>query len=294
MALPESAVGMSVAEEADIDAYFERIGFAGSIAPSLETLSLLHQMHPAAIPFENLSPLMGVPVRLELANLQQKLLFERRGGFCIEHNLLFKAVLEALDFPVRAYAAEVLWGRGEGGEETAPAAPSHMLLVAEVNGANYLCDVGFGALTLTAPLRLRADTEQATPHETVRLVGGDPVWRLEAQLRGEWRALYRFEASPVDFEGLLEMSERASRTPLFRDNLCAARAERSRRLTLRNLVFRTRPVDGEPEERTLSGTAELREVLSGPFGIELPTDERLQAALERIAMPQPPSAADET
>ena len=66
----------------NIDAYFERIGFAGSIAPSLQTLEALQALHPAAIPFENLDPLMGVPVRLDLKNLEQKLLFEKRGGYC--------------------------------------------------------------------------------------------------------------------------------------------------------------------------------------------------------------------
>ena len=40
-----------MSEEANIDAYFERIGFAGSIAPTLQTLELLHARHPAAIPF---------------------------------------------------------------------------------------------------------------------------------------------------------------------------------------------------------------------------------------------------
>ena len=34
-----------------IDAYFERIGFAGSIAPTLETLAQFNALHPAAIPF---------------------------------------------------------------------------------------------------------------------------------------------------------------------------------------------------------------------------------------------------
>jgi N-hydroxyarylamine O-acetyltransferase len=280
---------MSVAEEADIDAYFERIGFAGSIAPSLETLGMLHQMHPAAIPFENLTPLMGAPVRLELSNLQQKLLFDRRGGYCIEHNLLFKAVLESLDFPVRAHAAEVLWGREDDGETHEA---SHMVLTAEVNGATYLCDVGFGGLTLTAPLRLRADTEQQTPHEVFRLTGGEPAWRLEAKLGENWRALYAFDTTPVDFEALSAMSERVAHAPLFRDSLMAARAERGRRLALSNLRFTTRPVGGEPEVRMLSGSAELREVLSGPFGIELPTEDRLQAALDRIAAPGPEQATD--
>jgi N-hydroxyarylamine O-acetyltransferase len=32
----------------------------------------------------------------------------------------------------------------------------------------------------------------------------------------------------------------------------------------------------------LTSTAELREVLSGPFGIALPNDERLEAALQKI------------
>ena len=74
--LPDSAVGMSVASKANIDAWFERIGFAGSIAPSLETLGQLVQAHTLTIPFENLDPLMGAPVRIEIANLQQKLLFD--------------------------------------------------------------------------------------------------------------------------------------------------------------------------------------------------------------------------
>src|SRR6218665_2222775 len=117
----------------DIDAYFERIGFAGSIAPNLETLQQLHALHPAAIPFENLDPLLGVPVRLETGNLQQKLLFEKRGGYCLEQNLLFKAMLEDLDFPVRGLGAKVLWG-----PTAAPDRPAtHMVLAVEVAGVPY-------------------------------------------------------------------------------------------------------------------------------------------------------------
>src|SRR5690606_13132470 len=58
MAAPESA-GQSASDlmssDASIDAYFERINFAGSIAPTLSTLEQLHVLHPAAIPFENLN-----------------------------------------------------------------------------------------------------------------------------------------------------------------------------------------------------------------------------------------------
>ena len=83
-----------MSDEANLDAYLKRINYAGSIAPTLETLEMLHRLHPAAIPFENLDPLMELPVRLQLSDIEQKLLFERRGGYCFEHNLLLKAVLE--------------------------------------------------------------------------------------------------------------------------------------------------------------------------------------------------------
>ena len=125
-----------MSSDASIDAYFQRINFAGSIAPTLSTLEQLHVLHTAAIPFENLTPLMRLPVRLELRNLEQKLLFEKRGGYCIEHNLLFKAMLEDLGFPVQAHGARVLWGHPEDSERPV----SHLVLTVDVGGVTYLAD----------------------------------------------------------------------------------------------------------------------------------------------------------
>ena len=267
-----------MSEEANIDAYFERIGFAGSIAPTLQTLELLHALHPAVIPFENLDPLLEVPVRLELANLQQKLLFEKRGGYCLEHNLLFKAVLESLGFPVRGLGARVLWGHEEGAERPV----SHVLLAVDIGGATYIADVGFGGLTLTAPLRLRPDVEQPTPHELFRLTGGEPDWRLEVQIGDEWRALYSFDLAEKSFADYQSINDMTSSSPTFRDNLIAARAEKGRRLALHNNRFTVHPLGGEGEARLLASVAELREVLGGPFGIVLPQSDRLDAALERV------------
>jgi N-hydroxyarylamine O-acetyltransferase len=269
---------MSVATKANIDAWFERIGFAGSIAPSLETLGQLVQMHLMAIPFENLDPLVGVPVRLELANLQQKLLFDRRGGYCLEHNLLFKAMLEELDYEVGQHAATVLWGQAE----TVEAPPTHLLLTVDIAGATYLVDVGFGGSTPTAPLRLRADVEQPTPHEPCRLIEADGLWRLEMRIGEDWRPLYAFTTAPASPESLAEMNERVSSSPAFRDRLVAAKAEKGRRLALGNLRFNTHVTGGDSEARLLTSTAELREVLSGPFGIALPNDDRLEVALQKI------------
>jgi N-hydroxyarylamine O-acetyltransferase len=273
-----------MSDDANIDAYFERIGFSGSIAPTLQTLEALHALHPAAIPFEGLDPLMGVPIRLELKNLEQKLLFEKRGGYCFEQNLLFKAMLEDLGFEVTGLAARVNWNHPL--EEERPL--SHMVLLVEVNGTDYLADVGFGAVTLTAPLRLRPDSEQATPHETFRLVGGDPTWRLEVQIGEEWRPVYSFEREPRTFEDFVEMNDRVQSDDNFRNNLIAARHEKGRRTTLRNALLKVHPTGGETERRTLANVAEVRDVLANLIGITLPSAEKLDPAIER-ALAQPPA-----
>lgn len=50
----------------ELDAYFARIGNAGERTPTLATLRAVHARHAEAIAFENLSPLLGLPVPLDL------------------------------------------------------------------------------------------------------------------------------------------------------------------------------------------------------------------------------------
>ncbi len=137
----------------DLEAYFRRIGFDGPAQPDLNTLLALHARHTAAIPFEAIDPLIGRPARLDLESLQAKLVRGRRGGYCFEHNTLFKAVLEAIGFGVTGLAGRVAW-MGAG----APIGPrSHMLLLVDLAEGPYLADVGFGAHLLDAPLRFTPD-----------------------------------------------------------------------------------------------------------------------------------------
>ena len=94
----------------DVDAYLRRIGFAGNVAPSYETLAALVHAHAKAIPFENLDVLLRRPIRLDIAGVQRKLVAARRGGYCFEHATLVAGVLEAIGFaPVRHTARVVLY-----------------------------------------------------------------------------------------------------------------------------------------------------------------------------------------
>jgi N-hydroxyarylamine O-acetyltransferase len=172
----------------DLDAYFARIGYSGTTDASLQTLKALHMRHPQAIPFENLDPFLGYPVRLDLASLQEKIVAQGRGGYCFEHNLIFMHTLKALGFAVSGLAARVLWGQPD-----VVSARSHMLLQIELDDRTHIADVGFGGLTLTAPLLLEPGLKQKTPHETFRIVETGDHFRLQANVGGDWRTLYRFD-----------------------------------------------------------------------------------------------------
>ena len=63
--------------------------------------------HTTTIPFENLDIVLGREVWIDLPGMQEKLLCQRRGGYCFEHNLLFAALLERLGFPVIRLAGRV-------------------------------------------------------------------------------------------------------------------------------------------------------------------------------------------
>src|SRR4029453_18893395 len=91
-------------------AYFERIAYAGDRAPSKATLDAVHLAHATHIPFENLDILLGHPIRLDLDNLQAKLVRGGRGGYCFEQNRLFAAALQALGFSVTTLGARVRFG----------------------------------------------------------------------------------------------------------------------------------------------------------------------------------------
>src|SRR5579863_4240379 len=94
----------------DLEAYLERIGFQGAVAPTLEALEALHYAHATSIPFENLDIQLGRPIKIDLESIQAKLVRRGRGGYCFEQNTLFAAVLERFGFSVTALAARVRKG----------------------------------------------------------------------------------------------------------------------------------------------------------------------------------------
>lgn len=218
---------------------------------------------------------------LDLPSIVAKLVHAGRGGYCYEHNLLLSAVLRALGFEVRWLAARVLLNMPAGRVN----ARTHMLLLVAAGGTQYIADVGFGGLTLTTPLRLAAGIEQDTAHERFRLRGHDEAYVMEALIGDEWRPLYRFDLQEQQLADYELANWYLSHNPAshFVTTLVAARVDGATRYALRDRVLRRYASGRLLEERTLRTVDEVREVLTGVFGIRLPEAERLDELLARTA-----------
>jgi N-hydroxyarylamine O-acetyltransferase len=252
----------------DLDRYLARIGYSGPKAASLATLQPLHALHPAQIAFENLDVLLGRPVRLDVASLASKLVDQGRGGYCFEHNTLFQAALQALGFSVISIAARPKWHTPEG--MVTPR--THMVLRIRLPEGDHIADVGYGRLTLTAPLRLEADTQQETPHGHYRLVRFGDEFQLQAKLAETWTAIYQIsieEQAPADWE-LANWYTSTHPDSVFTRNLMAARSAGDRRYGLFNNVLSIRRPDGTTERHVIETQGELGSVLRNDFNIKLP------------------------
>lgn len=266
----------------DLGAYFSRIGYDGPREASVETLRALHRLHPQAIAFENLDPLLKRPVRLDPASLQAKLIDGGRGGYCFEHNTVFANVLRQLGFAVKEATARVRWSVPTGVRTPRV----HCLLFVEAEGESYLADVGFGGNVLTAPLNLKARDAQKTPHEDFRLVDEDNrVVIQEARINGAWTPLYAYDFAdtyPADYEmgNYLTSTHPAS---IFVNGLLGARCEPDRRYAIRDNQLAVHKLNDNTEKTTLQNAAEMRDALTDLFKLRLDELEGLDPVLAKLA-----------
>jgi N-hydroxyarylamine O-acetyltransferase len=256
----------------DLPAYFARIGYEGGLNPDLGTLHALHYHHVLGIPFENLDVLLGRPIALELPVIERKLVRDRRGGYCFEHNSLFAAVLRTLGYAVTPLLGRVRWQAPA--DHRGPL--THMILRVECEGRSWLVDVGFGGVGSTAPLALDTTGEQTTPHEPRRLLPRNG--KLVHQLLGAdgWADVYEFaleEPAPIDFE-LGNWFSCTHPKAHFRSKLVVTRAGAGCRFGLLNREFTTRHADGRVEKREIASPDDLLALLAERFDLHFPAGTR--------------------
>ncbi len=254
----------------DLPAYFERIGFSGDRSPDRALLDKLHQAHANRIAFENLDILLGRPIQVDLASIQDKLVYQRRGGYCFEHNLLMAAVLKALGFTVRPLAARVRLGSDQVRART------HMFLIVELDAQPLLVDVGFGAQGFQRPLPFAPGDIFRRFHWPYRVIPEDGAWVLQSQQDERWFDLYVFTLEPQHWIDYKVANHYVSTHPdsMFARDLIVQRPTPKARYSLHNFTY---SIDrgGSIETRTLEDQAELFGVLADTFDLHFPPETRL-------------------
>ena len=253
-----------------LERYLARVEHVASLDPTVATLHALHEAHASHIPFENIDVLLGRGVDLEPAALQQKIVVDRRGGYCFEHNLLFASVLQELGFDVTCLSARVRLGAVGIRPRT------HMLLLVRCAESQWIADVGFGSDGLLLPVPFAPAAESSQGLRTCRVIGEGTWWVMQSRRADAWIDLYAFTLDAherIDYEVLNHFTATHPRS-IFRSLLVAQLLSADRRIGLRNHELTVETIGGTAT-RTLTD-AEVVEALRNTFGLQLPPEMALK------------------
>ena len=257
----------------NLDAYFARVGYGGATPRTLETINRLMLAHVSSIPFENLDVLLNRPISLAPEDVDNKLITNKRGGYCFEQNTLMLRVLQTLGFEVEAISARVRYQRPR--DFTPPR--THVFLKVTLNGATWLVDVGVGAMSPTCALRFELDVEQATPHEPRRFIREDGRYFHQARLGDAWVDIAEFtmEAMPAIDREVANWFTSAHPQSHFKSRLMVALAIPDGRVTILNREFTLRR-GAKAETSLIESPEQLLQLLDQHFGLVFPAGTRFE------------------
>ena len=248
----------------DISPYLERIRFGGRLEPTQDVLCNLHFANLLTVPFENLDIHLGTPIQLDEEYLFEKIITQRRGGFCYELNGLFAWMLRELGFQVDLLSAEVF--------EDGVFSPEydHLTLLVKLE-EDWLVDVGFGD-SFVRPLKLFESGEQVQNGTAYRIEKSANYRVLSQQDEsGTWEHTYRFNLEPrelSDYMGRYRYHQTSPRSHFTQKRLCTRLTDEGR-ITLRDRrLIETKNL--ERSESQIADEGAYLAVLEKHFGIRLP------------------------
>ncbi len=265
----------------DLDRYCDRIGYTGPRTPTLDTLRAIAFAQATTVPFENLNVLSGRGVDLDLAVLEEKIVHQKRGGYCFEQNGLALAALQQMGFQATGLIGRVRWMM----PDDHPTGATHMVIQVDIDGTTYFFDAGFGGMRLTGPVQFVTDEPQKTPHEEFRLIKDGGGFMMQGDLGKQWGNIYRFTLdpqTPADYE---VSSWYTSTHPesLFKNFLLVEMPGDGVRRMILNNSFTVRHMGQAPEIRDIPSVDELEQLLEEHFALTLRDDADRDAVAKFFA-----------
>jgi len=250
----------------NVRAYLDRIRYDGDTAPTLETLTAVQQAHLMAIPYENFDIHLGRYLPLDDHSTFEKIVTQRRGGWCYEMNGLMAWALRELGFSVTLLASAV--NRSAIGDR---AERNHLILKVHLDRP-YLVDVGFGnGLLKPLPLESGVYQQHGFAYGLVYDIE-DARWHFYNQPYGG--PGFDFTLQPYQLNDFSSRCHELQTSPEsgFVRNVVAYRFTPTGYIGLRGAVLKTVKPSGELE-RTIESEGAFRRVLSELFDLNLSSDQ---------------------
>jgi len=252
----------------DIPLYLARIRYSQPIKPDAQTLQGLQLAHMLHVPFENLDIGLKRPIQLTEAALWNKIVVQKRGGFCYELNGLFAALLREIGFDVTYLNARVFNREGKLGIDFDHLA---LLVRAPNQPERWLADVGFGD-SFTAPLNFEEQGRQKQGLRAYRLEqteDGYVIWQKNYD--GVWERQYFFDLKPcsfpIDYEAACLYHQTSPKSSFTRGSIIS-RATPDGRVSLEDgRLILTK--NGQRTEDLIESKDEHQKLLKQHFGITL-------------------------
>ena len=246
-----------------LDTYLQRVGLSCAPPTSAAGLTELHQAQFFSIPFENLDIPLGRGIDLTLDPVFEKLVSNRRGGYCFELNGLMLRVLRTLGFDARPILARVHL-------TDPPSGRTHQLNLVTLEDHLWLMDVGFGAGGPRAPLPLDAGVTDCGV-ASFELGRREPWgWLLRTRESDDWKSSYSFDLGHVTTEDIEVANHYTSTSPNthFTQMAVVSLPTPNGRISLRDLEL-TEVIGSDETTRELDAESYL-DLLRTTFGIRLP------------------------
>ena len=229
-----------------------------------EFLNDVVKRHVATFAFSSVGCRLGEDLPLDFESLHNRIVIQRRGGYCFEQNGLLYRVLDELGFSPELYLARVIYN-----QDTHPGLTHRITMVAH-EGRRYVLDVGFGSLGPRIPV----------PMSEIESNDGEKIFRISERRPGEYHmqvfkdgdffSLYRFELArygQADCE-LGHFYSHRHPDAAFVNHLVGSLIQESETRSLRDLEYWVIQKSGT-QHRKITDSEELRRILVGELGVQV-------------------------
>jgi len=232
---------------------------------SLAFVQELQQKHLSHFTFNSIAVLLDEEISLDNAKIVEKIVTQKRGGYCFEHNSLMHDILKSLGFSVRLLVAKVLLNQDIDVPKT------HRVTLLSFEGEEYLVDVGFGAYCPSFPIKI-SDLSIYDKYRVIKNEESD--YKLEVETQNDYFTLYKFNLNNYTQADCLMGNFYSSnyKNAVFKNNLVVSLTLPKRTLSLRNRTYHKISKESTEVIEILS-LEQLHTILEIDFSIPVSKDE---------------------